>query len=219
MDTGLTPRHIAFSIANLVLILGGLYALFSYFGLTDVQNAVANSGIWAPLILIAAKASTIIIAPIGGAPLYPLGGALFGFWYGSALLILGDALGSAVAFYLSRFLGRSIAEKMMGEEKHFLSRALKMMGTVKGFFLARLCFLPAPEITSYGAGLTRLHFIPFIFISASLGVLPVLVLAKAGDLIALGYWWAAPLIFILFGLAMSTGLFIFRSLIEEEVSS
>lgn len=215
MDTGLTNRHIIFSLTSLVLIFAGLYWLFSYLGLADVQAAIERSGIWAPLVFVLAKASTIVIAPLSGSPLYPLAGALFGFWKGSLLLILGDTLGGTMAFFLSRAFGRRIAERMMGEEKQFLAEALRMMGTVKGFAIARFCFLPAPEIVTYGAGLTRLPFLPFFIINTFFNAIPALILAYAGSLIGSDTWWLFPLIFIVFGSVFTLGAIQFKKSISD----
>lgn len=215
METGLTRRQIITSLIGLGLMYGGIFALFQYFDLADVRSTIESAGIWAPLVLIAAKASTIVIAPLGGSPLYPLAGALFGFWYGTLLLIIGDAIGGAIAFYISRMFGRQVAEKFIGNEKTFLSQALGMMGTTKGFLIARFCFMPIPELTAYGAGLTRLHFLPFIVIHASLGAIPALVFAKAGALIANGQWWVVPLMFVASLIGIPAGYFMFRSLVKH----
>jgi uncharacterized membrane protein YdjX (TVP38/TMEM64 family) len=167
------------------------------------------------LILVVAKASTLIIAPLGGSPLYPLAGALFGFWKGVALLLLGDLIGGTVAFYLSRYFGRHLVEKMLGEDEKFLARALRMMGTLKGFFIARVCFVPAPEVTAYGAGLTRINFIPFIFIQTAVGVVPVMALAGLGTVLTIEMWWVLPLALLAGTVVIPVGLYLFRSLLNE----
>jgi len=131
METGVSKGQLISSLVGITVVLGGIYALFAYFGITNVQETIQHAGIWAPLVLVLAKASTIIIAPLSGSPIYPLAGALFGFWEGTALLMAGDILGGIVAFYISRFFGRTVVEKMIGGDEKFLSRALRMMGSTK----------------------------------------------------------------------------------------
>ncbi|MDP2703831.1 MAG: VTT domain-containing protein [bacterium] len=215
METGVSKRQIIISLVNITIVLGALYLLFRYFGITEVQETIANAGIWAPLVLVLAKASTLVIAPLGGAPLYPLAGALFGFWKAVALLILGDMLGGVIAFYISRIFGRHVVEKLLGEDEKFLARALRMMGTVKGFFITRVCFTPLPEVTAYGAGLTRINFVPFVIVQTGVGVLPVVALAGLGSALTLGTWWMLPVAIVAGMVIIPFGFFVFRSVLKE----
>ena len=213
METGVSKGQLISSLVGITVVLGGIYALFAYFGITNVQETIQHAGIWAPLVLVLAKASTIIIAPLSGSPIYPLAGALFGFWEGTALLMAGDILGGIVAFYISRFFGRTVVEKMIGGDEKFLSRALRMMGSTKGFFIARVCFAPLPEAVAYGAGLTRINFFVFISIYALVGIVPTMLLAGAGSLLALGSWWVLPLALAVGIVVIPIGFFIFRSML------
>jgi|SRR3989344_1290480 len=215
METGVSKKQLLTSLVSLTVILGGIYILFKYFGITEVQETIERAGIWAPLVLVLAKASTIVLAPLGGAPLYPLAGALFGFWKGTGLLFLGDMFGGMVAFFLSRIFGRHLVEKLLGDDTKFLARALKMMGTLKGFFIARLCFLPVPEVVSYGAGLTRIGFIPFFLIYAPIEIIPIMALASIGSLLTLGMWWVLPAALVAGSILVPLGFLLFRSMLTE----
>ncbi|MEK7612636.1 MAG: VTT domain-containing protein [Patescibacteria group bacterium] len=215
METGVTKHQIISSLISLTVIVGGLYLVFRYFGITEVEAAVERAGLWAPLVLVVAKAATIVIAPLGGSPLYPLAGALFGFWKGTGLLILGDALGGTIAFYLSRIFGRHLVEKLIGGDQQFLGRALRMMGSVKGFFIARVCFMPLPEVVAYGAGLTRINFFPFILIYTPVGAIPAMVLAGVGSVLTMGDWWILPAALFAGALIIPIGFLVFRSVLNE----
>src|SRR3989338_384441 len=215
METGVSKKQLLTSLVSLTVILGGIYVLLRYFGLTEVQETIKRAGFWAPLALILAKASTVVIAPLGGSPLYPLAGALFGFWKGVGLLVIGDALGGIIAFYLSRIFGRHLVEKFLGDDQKFLARALKMMGTVKGFLVARVCFMPAPEVVAYGAGLTRISFIPFFLIYVPIGLIPTMALAGLGSALTLGLWWVLPAALAAGDILIPLGLLLFRSTLKE----
>jgi len=215
METGVNKKQLIISLGSVVIVLGGLYTLFSYFGITNVQETIARAGIWAPLILILAKASTIIIAPLSGSPIYPLAGALFGFWQGTLYLVLGDILGGVVAFFISRIFGRKIVEKMIGSDEKFLNRALRMMGTVKGFLVARICFAPLPEVVAYGAGLTRINFFVFLTIYAIVGIVPAALFAGVGSVLTLGTWWVLPLALVAGMIVIPLGFLIFRSMLQD----
>lgn len=177
-----TVKNFAFLALALVLI----FCAVRYVDLAEVRRVIDAAGVWGPLVLIAAKASTIVIAPLSGSPLYPLAGAIWGFWKAFGLLVIGDAIGSTVAFYISRLFGKGVAERMMGGEPGILAEALELMGTVRGFMLARLAFASFPEIAAYGAGLTKIGYMPFIIIHTSVSLLPNAILTALGAFLVEG---------------------------------
>jgi uncharacterized membrane protein YdjX (TVP38/TMEM64 family) len=215
METGITKRQALLSLAGLVVVIGGLYLLLHYFGITQVQQAVESAGVWAPLVFVVAKASTLVIAPLGGSPLYPLGGVLFGFWDGVLYVMLGDLLGGTIAFWISRIFGRSVAERFLGDDRRFLGKALRMMGTPKGFLIARICFSGLQEIAAYGAGLTRLRFVPFIAIHAAVNLLPVMLLVWMGFELTGDNWWSIPIAYGVAVVAIGGGLVLFHAQVKR----
>lgn len=177
-------KEILESATGLILIFAVIIIGFIFFDLETIQTFIEKGGLIGPLVLILAKASTMIFAPISGSPLYPLAGALFGFWEGFILLVIGDFIGSVVSFYISRKFGRSVVERFARGTIPAVDRVLSFMETIKGFFIARVCFMALPEATSYAAGLTRITFKRFITIQTLVGVIPTAVLAGAGAWIA-----------------------------------
>lgn len=176
-----SPKDALYSLAGLVAIFGGLYLFFRVFDIDAVQAYIETAGVWAPLLLILAKATTIILVPLSGSPLYPIGGALFGFWKAFGLLLVGDAIGGTVAFVISRYFGRAVALRLIGSQGGLLTQALEMMSTVRGFLLARLCFLSFPEIPAYAGGLSRIPFLPFILIYSLIGAIPTALTTYLGS--------------------------------------
>lgn len=179
----LSPREIFFNLLKLGVLFGVLYAITQFINIDDLRAQIENAGVWAPLVLILAKASTIVIAPLSGSPIYPIAGALFGFWQGTLYLVLGDMLGAATAFILVRIFGASLVRRMIGADTGLLKRALTMMSTVRGFFIARLCFLTFPELPAFAAGLTAIRFLPFILIQTAVGIVPTMIMAAIGSLL------------------------------------
>ncbi|KKW35900.1 hypothetical protein A2852_02350 [Candidatus Adlerbacteria bacterium RIFCSPHIGHO2_01_FULL_54_23] len=173
------------SFLVLALVLAGLFIVFRYFNAENINAFIERAGLWAPLALIAAKASTIVIAPLGGAPLYPLSGALFGFWKGYLYLILGDTLGITIAFFLSRTYGRRIVDYFFPDHK-LVNRVLHALGTTKGLVIAQISFISFPELVCYAAGLTRVAFLPFILITTSVSIVPRGILVALGTLLTDG---------------------------------
>lgn len=163
------------------IALGSLFFVSKFLGAGTLHAWVESAGVWAPLAFVLAKASTIVIAPLAGSFLYPLGGASFGLWNGIALAALGDSLGSSIAFFISRRFGRPLAEKFLGGESGMLAQVLSMMGTVRGFFITRLILITAHDLLSYAAGLTKLPYIPFILIHVSISLIPTAILTGLGN--------------------------------------
>ncbi len=213
-----SPRQIIFNLLALALILGGLYFFFRVFDVQAVQERIEEAGVWAPIILILAKASTIVIAPLSGGPLYPIGGALFGFWKALPLLILGDVLGGSIAFFLSRLFGRALAERMLGGQHNLVTEALSMMSSARGFLLARLGFITFPEVPAYAAGLSRLPYIVFVGIYTLVGVVPTAITAGLGALLVDSESSLAfTAVFFLGGAVSAVSLYLFYQMLERRV--
>ena len=176
-------KEIIENIISLVFIVGVIFVASFFFDVEGIKKIIESGGVWAPAVFVLAKASTLIFAPISGSFLYPLGGALFGFSKGFTLLLLGDALGGIVSFYISRVFGRKVVERFVKADNTLVARALELAGTPKGFLIVRICFAALPEITSYAAGLTRLNFLPFIIIFMSVGAIPTALLSYSGSLL------------------------------------
>src|SRR3989344_4033164 len=132
-----------------VLVLGLIYVSISYLGISDIREKVEGLGAWGPLVLILAKASTLVFAPLGGAPLYPVAGALFGTLNGFIYVMVGDAIGSALCFFISRRFGKKIVHYFMsGPGMQVVERLLGHMGTTRGFIETRFFFIGFPEAIS-----------------------------------------------------------------------
>lgn len=162
-DLKKSGQEINFLGAGLTVLAIILLAVFVDIGSLKVW--IEGAGVWGPLVFIILKISTIVIAPLSGAPLYPLVGLIFGFWPGIIYVLIGDILGYTIAFSLSRIFGRKLVLKLLsGKEESMLARIVDHIGDSKGFFQACLTLFSLPEVLSYGAGLSRLSYIKFISI-------------------------------------------------------
>lgn len=149
--------------------------------LDSFQKTIEGAGIWAPLLYIAAKSSTVIFAPLSGTALYVFSVPLFGFWKGILYSFIGDLIGAVVTFYLSRFYGQPVIKYFAGKKNmKYIESTLDIMSTYKGFISIRLAALTMPEIASYAAGLTKLRFTQFIFIHMGIDIIPIIVMSTPG---------------------------------------
>lgn len=177
-------REIIKSATWLVFIFALVYVFARLVGLENLEERTRQVGVFGPLLLITFKAATLVFAPLGGAPLYPIAGAAYGFWQGMLYMLLGDFLGATTAFYISRIFGKRIATHFV--TKHGMKAVedvLHHLGSIKGYVYARFIFIGLPEAVYYAAGLTTIPYVPFILISIGIGIIPTTILVGFGNLI------------------------------------
>ncbi len=175
----------------------------------ELSIFVAKTGIFAPIILVLLKMTTLIVAPLGGSPLYIIGGALFGGFKGFLLTLLGDILGSAVCFFLSRRYGERVLSTFVGSQnKDRVVGAVSLLGNTSSIIKARLAFISIPELLSYAAGLSRVSFWKFMVINAIFYFPVDLILVVLGSQIAnitAKYFLLLPIvIFVLSAIGFAT---------------
>src|SRR5437879_760498 len=103
-----TRRAMYFKLAMLGIVICAFIALSRYFPIVrlvgELQLRVAEMGewgaIWYPLLFAGCN---ILLLP--GGILSVGGGFFFGLWWGFALVLLGNSIGAAISFGLSRWLG------------------------------------------------------------------------------------------------------------------
>ena len=133
----------------------------------ELQSQITTFGIFAPLLVLVLKMATLIVAPLGGTPLYVLAGAVFGTTKGFFISFLGDVLGSAVCFWLSRRFGVKILNTFAGAQNmEKIIKTVSIIDTTKSFVKARIGFFSMPELLAYAAGLSRINFWKFSLINA-----------------------------------------------------
>jgi uncharacterized membrane protein YdjX (TVP38/TMEM64 family) len=174
------------------LVLVTIYFFARFLGVDALHERIASAGLWGPLIIIVLKASTLVIAPLGGAPLYPIAGVAFGFWKGFLYTFIGDILGAAIAFFISRWFGRRVVQYFITRPGMKLVDAiLAYLGTTRGLIYARLIFFSFPEGVVYAAGLTDIPFWKFLVVMVPIGIGPHMLMVWSGDIVS-GYITAHP---------------------------
>jgi len=169
----------------IILTIVAVYFFAHYIGIDSVRQRVTAAGVWGPVIVILLKASTLVVAPLGGAPLYPIAGVIFGFWYGFLYTFIGDILGAAIAFFISRFFGRRIVQYFVTRPgMKFVDVILTYLGTTRGLIYARLIFFSFPEGVVYAAGLTTIPFWKFLVLMIPIGIGPHIFMVWSGDILS-----------------------------------
>ena len=120
-----------------------------------MRDWIEQSGPWAPLTYLVAKAATFIFLPWAGYPLNVASGALFGLFWGVILTALGDTLGGCILYGLSRWAGRPAVARILGESR--MARVDRVVDTGLGGWRELLFFrvvVPIPyNLVSLAAGL------------------------------------------------------------------
>jgi uncharacterized membrane protein YdjX (TVP38/TMEM64 family) len=120
-----------------------------------MRDWIEQSGPWAPVTYLVAKAVTFIFLPWAGYPLNVASGALFGLFWGVVLTALGDTLGGCILYGLSRWAGRPAVARILGESR--MTRVDRVVDTGLGGWRELLFFrvvVPIPyNLVSLAAGL------------------------------------------------------------------
>jgi uncharacterized membrane protein YdjX (TVP38/TMEM64 family) len=179
-----TKKDILENLVGLAIVIVVIIIAVYFLDFKNIQENILSAGIWAPILLILAKASTLVFAPLSGSALYPIAGAVFGFWPGLLYIFLGDMVGAVISFWISRKFGQKIVEKLLSKKNMPMTKKIiSMIETTKGFLFARICFMPMPEIVSYAAGLTKINFWKFFSIQNLVGLIPSIILVGGGQIL------------------------------------
>lgn len=99
-------------------------------------------------------------------------GAVYGFWFSTALVTISSTVGAGVNFLTSRYLIRNWMQRKLGHSAKF--RALEKAVSAEGWriiLISRMSPIIPHSLVSYAAGLIPISFSRFIFASF-LGFLP-----------------------------------------------
>jgi len=136
-----------------------------------LKEAVAAWGWMAPLVFIAIQALQVIISPIPGEITGPVGGALFGTWWGLIYSSIGLTAGTLVCFAVGRRWGEPLVRPWLSEHHwNRMSFILEAEGVILCFILYLIPGFPK-DILAYLFGLSPMPFGVFALVS-TLGRIP-----------------------------------------------
>ena len=175
----------ALGLAALVFCGIGFFVFVQMVGPERLRDAVAATGPLAPIAYVFLKAITVVLTPISGSPLRLTAGALFGFWDGVALSVLGGVLGGSANFWIARRFGRGVVVWLLGPAA--LARVEPMLGRLanwRALALARVVLAPLWDALSYGVGLTKLRFKTYLAVAIVGDLVPSIILVGLGSSVA-----------------------------------
>lgn len=147
-----------------------------------MRQWIEGAGPWAPLVYLGLKAGTYVIAPLSGTPVKLAGGALFGFWEGAALGLVGDVLGGSLNFWIARLFRDKAITRLAGRKAiKQVDELTEHVGGWRALLAARLFLASLYDFISYAAGLANLPFKQYLLVSFFAGIPSTLVAAWLGN--------------------------------------
>ncbi len=136
-----------------------------------LKETVKAWGWMAPLVFIAIQALQVIISPIPGEVTGPVGGALFGTWWGLIYSMIGLTAGTLFCFWVGRKWGEPFIRPWLTEHHwNQMSFILEAEGAIICFILYLIPGFPK-DIISYLFGISPMSFWLFALVSTA-GRLP-----------------------------------------------
>ena len=160
---------------------------FSFDALRAHRNAVGSAYAQNPGPVLT---SFVVVYALAATPLFPgaafltvAAGAIFGLLKGTAIVAFSSALGSAMGFFLARFLLRELVEKRFADSLSSFNEGLAKHGAAY-IFSVRLVPLFPFFVVNLMMGLTRVPSSKFFLIS-QIGMIPgTIVFVNAGTQLA-----------------------------------
>ena len=169
----------------LVLVVFGIYLFvkpvnsfinqmvhyLSMLDLDSLKEYILSFGVWAPIISFILMILHSIAAPLPAFLITFANAALFGWVKGAILSWSSAMVGAAVCFFIAKYLGRDVVEKLTSK---FAIESVDSFFEKYGkhtILIARLLPFMSFDLVSYAAGLTSMSFISF-FVATGIGQLP-----------------------------------------------
>ena len=174
-----------------------------------LKQALREWGILAPIVFMLLQALQVIISPIPGEATGFLGGYLFGEWLGLLYSAIGLTFGSAVAFWIGRWLGERYVRNLVSKETwDRLGFIVEAEGAILCFIIYLIPGLPK-DIICYLFGISPMPFWVFAVVQG-LGRIPgTWVLSAQGAHTATGNYMQVILVSAIFA-AVALPLYYYR---------
>lgn len=174
-------------IAAFLLLVVAYFVIAEALGLSYKLDAepfrdwVEKQGPLGPVVFILVMALSVLFAPIPNVPIFIAAGLAWGPVLGTAYSMAGMMLGSVLAFYVSRWLGRKHLPRLIGSKAAARLDSLTEHLGGRMVFWARMLPVVNFDWISFIAGLTSIRFWPFFGYSFLGMLLPTTIAVVAGD--------------------------------------
>lgn len=159
-----TSRAVIAQLLGIALIGGVAVWASRYFPIVEIitraQHKIGQMQLWGAVLYPFLFAGCNLLLLPGG--VIAMGGGLFfGLWWGFVLVLFGNLVGAAVAFKISRLLGRQWVERKVANHQKWaaLDRAIGREGW-KIIVLSQIHPLFPTSLLNYMYGITKIRFWP-----------------------------------------------------------
>lgn len=158
-------------------------------------QTIKRLGVLGPIAYIGVLALSVVISPMPGAPIAVVAGTIWGSLLAGVYSVIGGFLGSAIAYYLGRTLGRSAIQSLTGKNIYFTKQHGEIYLTWFIFLTRLLPVLPF-DLISYAAGIAGLSF-PAYACATLLGMIPsTFFLTYLGSTFMVNKFFSIPLLIV-----------------------
>lgn len=147
--------------------------------MNNFRAFIHSTGNWGPVMFILFQILQIVVAPIPGEVVQVAGGYIYGVTLGSLYTTIGLIIGSAIAFYFTRFIGRDYISKLLQKKKY---KWMSLIQDEKKFSIFLFIFFVIPglpkDLLVFVAALTSMSSLRF-FTILIVGRLPWIIASAA----------------------------------------
>lgn len=182
-SSAISTRSLLLSGLGFLALLTALYMVVQSVGIEDLQDSIADAGVWGPLFFIGLKVFTYIFAPLSAGPIQFTSGILFGVVEGTLYAVLGELIGGSINFIIARVYGRRIVERFVGKMamKRVDEFYVRYLDDWKSLLIARVLLFSVYDFISYAVGFSRIRFSVYVVVSFIGGLLPTFLFVLIGS--------------------------------------
>lgn len=157
-----------------------LQAVLDLLGGQDALASIVDKNIlFGATLYVLLKSLTYVVAPLGGASVKFLAGALFGPVLGTILSILGEAIGGTLNFSIARRLSHTtFFRKRITTEMRSRASSLNNWKVLAGW---RVLLSPIYDFLCYASGLSTIPYRTFLMVTVVFGAIPNFIMVSVGS--------------------------------------
>ena len=205
---------IYFFVTPIKVMINQMIFYLSSLDIDSLKQYILSYGALAPIISFILMIVQSVAAPLPAFLITFANAALFGWVWGAVLSWSSAMAGAALCFFIAKFLGRDVVEKLTSK---YAIDSIDEFFDKYGKYTILVCrLLPfiSFDIVSYAAGLTSMEFLPF-FIATGIGQLPAtIVYSYVGGMLTGGTKLFVTGLLILF--ALTIVIYMLRKIYNEK---
>ncbi|QQQ87205.1 TVP38/TMEM64 family protein [Peptacetobacter hiranonis] len=205
---------IYFFVTPIKVMINQMIFYLSSLDIDSLKQYILSYGALAPIISFILMIVQSVAAPLPAFLITFANAALFGWVWGAVLSWSSAMAGAALCFFIAKFLGRDVVEKLTSK---YAIDSIDNFFDKYGKYTILVCrLLPfiSFDIVSYAAGLTSMKFLPF-FIATGIGQLPAtIVYSYVGGMLTGGTKLFVKGLLILF--ALTIVIYMLRKIYNEK---